>query len=118
MKTNLFPAALIVMASLVAGQPARAAREEFQTPGNGANLGVWRLTNEPSIRHWAEYHNTQCWSPDGRYVSYTRWAPSPDLGRFGSSGIEVQVYDTHKNESRLIERGLEPRWARHRNWLF
>jgi hypothetical protein len=116
LKTALFIS--LSLALLVAGQPGWAAREEFKTPKNGANLGVWRLTNEPAIRHWAEYHNTQCWSHDGRYVAYTRSAPAPGLGRFGSSGVEVHVYDTHKNESRLIERGLEPRWARHRNWLF
>ncbi|MEX2578383.1 MAG: hypothetical protein WD342_04930 [Verrucomicrobiales bacterium] len=93
-------------------------REVFRTPDNGANLGVWRITDEPAIRHWAEYHNTRCWSHDGRYLAYTRNAPDPDSGRFGSGFVEVHVYDAHRNESRLIERGVEPRWARHRNRLF
>jgi hypothetical protein len=96
--------------------PARAAREVFPTPNNGSNLGVWRVTNDPSIRDWANYHNTQCWSPDGRYLCYTHWAP--DLGRFGDHSIEVHLYDSHKDESRLIERGFNPRWANDHNWLF
>lgn len=96
--------------------PLLAGREEFATPRNGANLGVWRITDEPAIRHWANYHNTQCWSPDGRYLCLTRWAP--DLGRFGDHSIEVHLYDAHRDEIRLLERGFNPRWARHSNRLF
>ena len=51
-----------------------SARDAFQTPGNGKNFGVWRITNEPELRHWASYHNTRCFSPDGRYLCYAREA--------------------------------------------
>jgi len=92
------------------------AREVFQTPNNGNNLGVWRITNEPAIRHWANYHNTQCWSPDGRYLCYTRYGLLN--GRYGDAADEVHLYDLLKNEDRLLERGFNPRWAKLRNWLF
>lgn len=109
------PALLLVLVGALT--PAiHGAREVFQTPNNGRNLGVWRLTNDPAIRDWANYHNTQSWSPDGRYVCSTHWAP--DNGRFGDHSVEVHLHDLHRDESRLIERGNSPRWARNHNWLF
>lgn len=108
------PIVALVFAVLLA--KAVAAREAFQTPNNGHNLGVWRITNEPAIRHWANYHNTQCWSPDGRYLCYTRYAPHE--GRYGDAADEVHLYDLLKNEDRLLERGFFSRWAKLRNWLF
>lgn len=101
---------------LAVGANVFARREEFQTPNNGGNLGVWRITNEPAIRHWANYHNTQCWSPDGRYLCYTRYGVRE--GRYGDAANEVYVYDCHRDEQRLVERGFNPRWAKTRNWLF
>lgn len=109
-------AALTFLAAAILTSPLLAQREEFTTPRNGANHGVWRITHEPAIRHWANYHNTQCWSHDGRYLCYTRWAP--DRGQFYDGSIEVHVYDAHRDESRLVERGVNPRWARHSNRLF
>jgi len=110
----------LLLASLAVGSltasPVQAAREVFQAPNNGSNLDVWRVTNDPSIRDWANYHNTQCWSPDGRYLCYSHFAP--DRGRFGDHSIEVHLYDLHRDENRLIERGFNPRWAKNHNWLF
>jgi hypothetical protein len=112
--TNL--ALALALAPPFATPPARAAREVFQTPNNGPNLGVWRITHEPSLRDWANYHNTQCWSPDGRYLCSTRSAPRD--GRYGDDSVEVYLHDLQRDETRLIERGFFPRWAKHRNWLF
>jgi len=118
--TGIRPATRIGAALLVAwlalNAETEAGREVFSTPNNGNNLGVWRITNEPSIRHWANYHNTQCWSPDGRYLCYTRYGLLN--GRYSDAANEVFIYDCHKDEQRLIERGFNPRWAKTRNWLF
>lgn len=95
---------------LLAAQAA-AAKEIFQTPNNGHNLGVWRITHDPTVRDWANYHNTQCWSPDGRYLCYTH-----DAGN--KTGSEVHLYDLQEDKDRLVDRGDTPRWARQQNWLF
>ena len=36
----------------------------------GNVIEYWRLTHDPAIRDHANYHNTNCWSPDGRCVCY------------------------------------------------
>lgn len=95
--------------------PARAEKRVFQTPKLGTNLGVWRLTDDPTIRHHANYHNTQCWSPDGRYVSYTRYG-GPNPG--SESSATVHLYDTHGDSTSEIGPGDSPRWAKRSNWLF
>jgi hypothetical protein len=95
--------------------PASAEKTAFPTPGLGRNLGVWRLTHDPTVRHHANYHNTQCWSPDGRFICYTTWGGnSPG----DESTASVQVYDTRGDTTREIGQGNAPRWARHHNWLF
>lgn len=86
-------------------------REEFQTPGNGHNLGVWRITHDPTARHWANYHNTRSISPDGRYLCYTRYAEA-------KTDDEIFVYDLQANVTRSLGKGKHPRWANGHNWLF
>jgi len=94
-----------------------AARARFETPKNGPNLGVWRITNDPSVRDHANYHNTQCWSPDGRYLCYTHWGMRDD--KYGTkSGAHVHVFDLHKDEDKRVDQGINPRWAKRHNWLF
>ena len=95
--------------------PARAERRVFQTPKVGKNLGVWRLTADPAIRHHANYHNTQCWSPDGRYICYTRYG-GPNAG--SESTATVHLYDTHADSTAQLGQGDSPRWAKRNNWLF
>ena len=73
------------------------------------NLGVWRLTNNPAVRDYGNYHNVQCWSPNGRYTCYTR---------FAGQGLEIHVVDLSTGADRLLGRGRWPRWAHRRNWLF
>ena len=93
------------------------ARERFETPKNGPNLGVWRITNDPVVRDHANYHNCQCWSPDGRYLCYTHWGPK-DNGYGSKSGAQVHIYDLHKDEDQHLGQGLSPRWANTHNYLF
>lgn len=116
MNQRHFAVTLTAWVGAAFGLSSPSAKEIFQPPNNGSNLGVWRITNEPAIRHWANYHNTQCWSPNGRYLCYTRYAPHE--GRYGDAADEVHLYDLLTNQDRLIERGFNPRWARSRNWLF
>lgn len=92
-----------------AAEPGR--REEFKTPGNGHNLGVWRITHDPTARHWANYHNTRSFSPDGRYLCYTRYAES-------KTDDEVFVYDLQAAATHSLGKGRYPRWANEHNWLF
>jgi len=80
------------------------------------NFGVWRLTNDPAIRDEANYHNIQCWSPSGRYTCYTHWGGSKGPG--GKSSAEVHVVDLMTGKDRLVDKGINPRWANKHNWLF
>jgi hypothetical protein len=75
--------------------PAGAENTAFQTPALGRNRGVWRLTHDPTVRHHANYHNTQCWSPDGRFSCLH------DLGRRWRQ-VDSQAHDVR----------LAPRWRR------
>ncbi|MBM4086317.1 MAG: hypothetical protein FJ272_16150, partial [Planctomycetes bacterium] len=107
----------VLVVALVLAPSLWAERERFETPKNGSNLGVWRITNDPTVRDWANYHNTQCWSPDGRYLCYTRWGFSGD-SYGGKTGIRSHVYDLHKDQDRDLGIGMSPRWAKRHNWLF
>ena len=52
----------------------RAEVYKFQVDQPGVrNLGVWRLTHDPTVRDSGNYHNVQCWSHNGRYTCYTHW---------------------------------------------
>lgn len=104
---------LWLLVAVAAASPAATPgqRAEFSTPGNGANLGVWRITHDPTKRHWANYHNTRSWSHDGRYLCYTRYGE-------GKTGDEVRVYDAQTDSTRSLGSGLYPRWGNAHNWLF
>ena len=66
----------------------------FQPVQGGRTFGVANLTNDPTVRDWANYHNTSCWSPDGRYVCYTRYASNGEI--FGTNeAAEVRIFDMH-----------------------
>ena len=90
--------------------------ERFQQSGSKA-IEVWRVTNHSTIRDWGNYHNTQCWSPDGRYICYTHYAA--DDKEFGTAeAAEVHLYDLYKMNDSKIDNGTGPRWANNHNWLF
>ena len=80
------------------------------------NFGVWRLTHDPVIRDEANYHNTQCWSHDGRYTCYTHWGGNEGPG--GKSSAEIHIVDLLTGVDRLVGKGINPRWANTHNWLF
>ena len=86
-------------------------------PREGDAIEVWRITNDPTVRDHANYHNTQCWSPDGRYLCFTHYAANEQ--EFGAtSAAEVHLYDLHRDKDIKVDNGTNPRWANHRNWLF
>lgn len=74
----------------------------------GRVIVYWRLTNDPAIRDHANYHNTDCWSHDGRYVCYTH---------HGSPSPEIHVFDLHRETEYSLGRGMSPRWAKKHNWV-
>ena len=80
------------------------------------NFGVWRLTHDPVIRDEGNYHNTQCWSHDGRYTCFTHWGGEGKLG--GKASAEIHIIDLKTGEDRLVGKGINPRWANQHNWLF
>jgi hypothetical protein len=90
--------------------------ERFK-PREGDAIEVWRITNDPTVRDHANYHNTQCWSPDGRYLCFTHYAAN-DREFGATSSAEVHVYDLHAEKDITVDRGTDPRWANRRNWLF
>lgn len=102
-----------------AGTPAGSFAEivKFEIDQTGVrNFGIWRLTSDPLIRDEGNYHNTQCWSHDGRYTCYTHWGG--DEGPGGKASAQIHVVDLLTGEDRLVERGIHPRWANGHNWLF
>ena len=80
------------------------------------NFGVWQLTDDSAIREEANYHNTQCWSYNGRYTCYTRWCGADGVG--GKSSAEIHIVDLKTGKDRLVGKGINPRWANQHNWLF
>ena len=96
--------------------PTYAQVERFK-PKEGDAIEVWRITNDPTVRDHANYHNMQCWSPNGRYLCFTHYAAN---GRqFGSTlAAEVHLYDLHEEKDIKIDKGTNPRWANKHNWLF
>ena len=103
---------LCIAAATVKGQITAFTPSQ---PGT-RNLGVWRLTHDPATRDEANYHNIQCWSPNGRFTCYVHWAGNDGPG--GKASAEVHVVDLTTREDRLVGTGINPRWATQHNWLF
>jgi hypothetical protein len=96
--------------------PIFAQIERFK-PREGDAIEVWRITNDPTVRDHANYHNTQCWSPDGRYLCFTHYAANER--EFGTTAAaEVHLFDLHRDEDIKVDNGTNPRWANNDNWLF
>ena len=105
-----------LLALLVGCALADAEITRFPEPHpRGAVIEYRQLTHDPAIRDHANYHNTECFSPDGRYVCYTHYT-APDL--YHCDPHEVRVIDLQTGDDRLIGIGSSPRWAQQHNWLF
>lgn len=109
----------VLLLTILFGSQASYAGEiqKFKVNQSGTrNFGVWKLTDDPAIRDEGNYHNTQCWSHDGRYTCYTHWGGSDGPGGKGSA--EIHIIDLKTGEDRLVGKGINPRWANQHNWLF
>ena len=96
--------------------PARAEIFRFADPSDrGTVHEYWRLTHDRAIRDHANYHNTQCFSPDGRFVCYTHYASPEGVGMEAEG---VHIIDLHTGEDISIAAGGSPRWAQQHDWLF
>jgi hypothetical protein len=108
---------LLLTIPLGFASPLSAAIRKFEVNQAGVrNFGVWRLTSDAVIRDEGNYHNTQCWSHDGRYTCYTHWGGADGPG--GKSSAEIHIVDLHTGADTLVGKGINPRWANHHNWLF
>jgi len=85
-------------------------------PKGSELIEVWRISQDPAVQDDNNYHNTQCWSPDGRYISFTHYAAN---GReYGTdAAAEIHLFDLAEQRDLLVERGLNPRWANRAPWL-
>lgn len=92
--------------------PTSAQIDRF-LPRQGGETEVWRITHDPTMRDWANYHNVNCWSPDGRYICFTHYAAYES-----QSNSEVHLYDIYEDKDIKVDRGTIPRWANNNNWLF
>ena len=82
---------------------------KFEDPHpSGKVLQYWKLTDDPGFRDHANYHNTNCWSPDGRYICYTHHGMQPS----------IHIIDLNKMVDMEIDIGKTPRWGKVHNWLF
>jgi len=107
---------LVVMLALAEVADAEITR--FPDPHPEGNvIEYWRLTHDPAIQDHANYHNTNCWSPDGRYVCYAHH----DTGSGPTGAGGVHIIDLHTGEDIFVSvghKGGNPRWAKKHNWLF
>jgi hypothetical protein len=101
----------VALAALVRVADAQMTRFADPHPEGGV-IEYWRLTHDPVARDHGNYHNTNCWSPDGRYVCYTHWANGAS-----KAAAEVWVHDLQADRAILTGKGLSPRWAKQHNWL-
>ena len=107
-----FTCVLPIAACVVSSIAGSAIGQERFLPMQGGTTELWRITNDPTRRDWANYHNAQCFSPDGRYVSFARSEP------YGGSASEMHLFDLHVGRDIKIDPGTGPRWANNHNWLF
>ena len=115
-RSKLYKIIFVILSVILASGSLLAQIHKF-VPKEGEVLEIWRITHDPTVRDWANYHNTQCWSHDGRYICYTHFAS--DGKEFGNrAAAEIHLYDLYNDKDFKIDNGSEPRWANNNNWLF
>lgn len=111
-RTGLAVTSILLICATMAG----AVITRFADPlPDGKVIEYWRLTHDPAIRVHANYHNTDCFSPDGRYVCYTQFSRA-NVG--GPDAYPVRIMDLHTGEVTEVDAGDSPRFAQQHNWLF
>jgi len=114
--TSVIKGFLLLIIKCIVSFNLGAQVERFM-PAQGGIHEVWRLTHDPLVRDWANYHNRNAWSPDGRYLCYTHYAKNDK--EFGTQeAAEIHLFDFHTGKDIKVDNGFSPRWANHNNWLF
>jgi hypothetical protein len=100
--------------------------QEFRDPDLAArfphndNGKMFLLTPDPTMRHYANYFNTECWSYDGRYICLNKFPT--DYGSFSSEKPQrqIRVVDLYNKGGTeiFVGNGIDPRWAKTSNTLF
>ncbi|MFC2076479.1 hypothetical protein ACFLT7_05300 [candidate division KSB1 bacterium] len=103
---------LIAIAFLLSLSSDSEAKMDRFTPRYGDETEVWRLTDDPTWRHTANYHNVNCFSPDGRYICYNRYHPYQD-----NPQSITYIYDLQEDREIRVDNGDNPRWTNTRNRL-
>jgi len=109
---NIFCVIVLLLVFFFCLDPSSAKVDKF-LPKQGGTTEIWRITHDPTMRDWANYHNTDAWSPDGRYICFIHYDPYETV-----SNSEIHIYDLHLDKEIRIDTGSNPRWATNHNWLF
>jgi len=107
---------MVWLTFIMTALPIHAQIERFPAR-DGEAIELWRVTHDPLVRDHANYHNTQCWSPNGRYLCYVHYAAN-DKEYGAQSASEVHLFDMLTQKDIMVDRGDSPRWANKHNWLF
>ena len=94
-----FRCLLLIAACVASGIAGSASGQERFLPMQGGSTELWRITNDPTKRDWANYHNAQCFSPDGRFVCFVRSEP------YGGSASAMHLFDLHLGRDIKIDLG-------------
>lgn len=121
-----FAAVLVVTALAAPSLPSLAGKLEIKRADFGSYEALWRISHDPAAEDHNNYHQHQCWSYDGRYLSYrhspTVANPQSGVPYGGYQRPVVHVYDFLKDEDRPLGLGITmlpgASRANHRNWLF
>ena len=89
------------------------SRSEFIDPDTAIASPMWRMTNNPIMRDYHNYHNTQSWSHDGQYLLADRWTNGS-----GGGGRQVRLLDLANDSDQFVAFGADPRWGKTDNTLF
>ena len=73
----------------------------------GEAIEVWRITHDPAVRDEANYHNTQCWSPDGRYVCLTHHGAGNKDEYGNERAAEIHLMDLAEERDIFVDRGIK-----------
>ena len=99
--------------------------QEFRDPDLAArfphndNGKMFLLTPDPSMRHYMNYFNTECWSYDGRYLCLNKfpWELSVFTEKQSRQIRVIDLYNKGGTEI-YVGQGVDPRWAKTSNTLF
>ncbi len=119
-KNNIYAVIILTLFIFICLNTTFAQIERF-LPRQGGTTEIWRITNDPTMRDWSNYHNTDARSPDGRYLCYVH--QDPYMARISFSyeahaSSEIYIYDLYKNKAVRVDNGSKPRWANNHSCFY